>query len=367
MIIKPVIFDNILFGDLAPWCADNSNESRFRDILNNQVRINKDNPQAFFSSLISSLKDYSIQLTFDQLPTHQRLADLAKFADLQSLYDRLELQPHFNKASEFYRYLIINETTRILSAIANNVKSSKTSIDATYQVTSLLSNLEYTIEQVSQKSCTDRFCCYVIDSVKIALFRIYEEIKTMFPSYTGIEALSEGELLHQLAPGFELETHTPATFSFTIRNFLDAKNAPPLSEVISTLEIPAPKKTVFCSFTYIHLSTQPQYINDLFDSLKSHNFIPKNAPLTDFKKIFSGEPIIKPVIWTGNISELNYFIKLIHHTNKSVVNLKQRQWEVACKCFIKPDGSFFDRARLKDQKRPKSTAAILEKAAKHLG
>ncbi len=44
MIVKPVIFDNILFGELAPWHPNNSNENRFRDILNNRVRISKDNP-----------------------------------------------------------------------------------------------------------------------------------------------------------------------------------------------------------------------------------------------------------------------------------------------------------------------------------
>jgi len=75
---------------------------------------------------------------------------------------------------------------------------------------------------------------------------------------------------------------------------------------------------------------------------------------------------MKPVIWAGNISELHYFIKLIHNINKSVSNLKQHQWEVACKCFVKPDGTNFDRTRLKDQKKPKLTAVLLEKVAGQL-
>jgi len=363
MIIKPVIFDNILFGELAPWHADNSSETRFRDILNNQVRINKDNPQMFFTALLASLKDYSIQLKIDHLPTTERLAYLAKFADLQSLFDKLEPPLHFNKASEFYRYLIINETTRILCAIVNTIKRSKTAIDATYQVTSLLSNLEYTIEQVSQKFCSDKVCTYILDSLKTELFRLYEEIKAMFPEYTGIEVLSEAELIHQLVPGFDQDKFTPTTVSFGIQKYLEAKEAPPLTDAVSSPDIPRPRETIYSSFTYIHLAIQPGYINDLFDILKSNGFIPKNSSLPDFKRIFSGESVHNPVIWTGNISELHYFIKLIHNINQSVENLKQRHWEVACKCFINPDGTCFDRARLKDQKKPKTTAAILEKAA----
>ena len=61
--------------------------------------------------------------------------------------------------------------------------------------------------------------------------------------------------------------------------------------------------------------------------------------------------------WIGNISDLHYFIKLIHNTNKSVENLKQHQWEVACKCFVHSDGSQFDRQQLKEQKKPKSKAS----------
>jgi hypothetical protein len=120
------------------------------------------------------------------------------------------------------------------------------------------------------------------------------------------------------------------------------------------------------SFCYKYLSTKPDYINDLFDSLKNNDFIKDNSNKLDFKKIFSGKTITNPVVWTGNISDLHYFIKLIHNTNKSVEYLKQHQWEVACKCFVCQDGSLFDRKQLKEQKKPKSTAKILEKIAGQL-
>ena len=242
MIVKPVIFDNILFGELSPWHSDNTSETRFRDILNNQVRINKDDPQRYFKNLIASLKDYSININLDHLPSPERLADLAKFADLQSLFDNLEILPHFNKASEFYRFLIANETTRILCAIANNVKKSKAQIDAAYQVTTLLANLEFSREQVSQKSCSDKVCTYVVDSLKIALFRIYEEIKAMYPSLLTAEVLSESELIYQLAPKFEKEKTIPTKLSFRIQKYLEAKVANPTTNIVSSQRFLHPGK-----------------------------------------------------------------------------------------------------------------------------
>lgn len=366
MIVRPIIFDNILFGDLAPWYVDSSSEIRFRDILSNQVRINKDDPPLFFKALSASLDAHGIHVEIDHLPTANQIADLAKFADLQNQFSILTLQPHFNKASAFYRYLITNESIRILSAIVSNVFSSKTIVDAQYQVTSLLNNLEYSIEHFAQKQCSDTVGSYVLNSVKIQLFRVYEQIKAMFPKYTPAEALSSEELLHQLFPTFDQDKSVPSTTSFIINNYLINKQIIKPVEIITLHEQQSAFETTLHSFTYIHLAKQPEYINDLLENLKSHNFVPKNTSPSDFKKIFSGEPVTKPIAWSGTISELNYFIKLIHNINESVKNLRQQHWEVACKCFVYPDGRPFDRAQLKEQKKPKSSADLLVKAARQL-
>ena len=365
MIVKPIIFDNILFGELAPWKPENTSETKFRDILNNQVRANKDNPERFFKALLDSLKDYSISLKIDHLPNNERIANLAKFAEMQNDFSSLAIPPFYNKSSEFYAYLINNENIRLRAALATNVSKAKTVIDKEYQVVSLLKNLDYTIEQVAQKTYNDKLSTFGLNAMKISLLRLYEEIKTVYSAFIGSEALSMHEVINFIAPAFDQEKNVQNTISYWISQFMEARLSIPAKDdkpIIGTL----PADMAYCSFTYKHLSTQPEYIKDLFDSLKSNQFIDKSTIYTDFKKVFSGDQVLKPVVWTGNISELHYFIKLIHNTNKSVVDLKQHQWEVACKCFVKPDGSSFDRAQLKEQKKPKATAAILEKAAKQL-
>ena len=64
------------------------------------------------------------------------------------------------------------------------------------------------------------------------------------------------------------------------------------------------------------------------NALKRKNLIGNSTDLKDFRKVFSGEAIDKPIIWTGNISELSYFIKQLHNELKLVEDLKQQQWAV---------------------------------------
>jgi hypothetical protein len=106
------------------------------------------------------------------------------------------------------------------------------------------------------------------------------------------------------------------------------------------------------SFTYINNITGHTQLTDLMNALKRINLIENSTDLKDFRKAFSGEEIEKPIVWTGNISELSYFIKQLHNELKLVKDLKQQQWEVTNNCFVKTDGSQFGRHKFKGQKRP---------------
>jgi hypothetical protein len=365
MTVKPIIFEKILFGELSPWRNDNSSESKFRDILNYNVRANKDNPGLFFKALKDSFRGYHIDFKIDHLSIIENIASLAKYAELQTYFDILSIPAYFNKASEFYYYLIKNECSRIRIAIAINIENCKTYADSEYQVVSLLKNLDYIIEQLGQRTSTDKLSVYVLNAMKISLFRLYQEIKTVYPSLIGMESLSEYEIINFIAPDFETEKNVHNSVSSLIHRFIESNHSISNVEEMSFPYV-KPSDLLYSSFTYIHLNTKPDNIKDLFDSLKNHNLIDKETLYSDFKKIFSGDQVLKPVIWLGNVSEFYYFIKLIHNINKSVIDLKQHQWEVACNCFVMPDGSTFDRLKLKKQKIPLTTAAIIEKIANQL-
>lgn len=117
-------------------------------------------------------------------------------------------------------------------------------------------------------------------------------------------------------------------------------------------------KSKYNSFTYINNLTGQTQLTDLMNALKRKNLIDNSTDLKDFRKVFSGETIEKPIVWTGNISELYYFISQLHNKLKLVVNLKQKQWEVTTICFVQGDGSPFDRYKFKGQKVPTTSKNI---------
>lgn len=365
MKIKAVIFNEILYGPLSPWLSSNANETKFKELLNNQLRANKDNHFQYFKYLIDSFKYYSINLNITHISENIHSANIAKFAELQNNFSLFTIPVFYSKTSEFYYYLINNEYNRIRNAIAYNVKNSTDEIDSEFHVVNLLGDLEYLFEQFNEKKYEDKISLYVLNAMKLTLFRLYEEIKIVFPAFIGSEALTENEIINFIAPDFEIEKNDENTISYLIRQFIELReNLPVIVE--SSNKINLPVDMIYSSFTYKYLNTQQEYIKDLYDSLKLNNFIDKATNYIDFKKVFTGDRILKPVIWSGKISELNYFIKLIHNINKSVINLNQHQWEVACKCFIKSDGLDFERNNLKEQKKPKSTANLIEKVAAKL-
>lgn len=119
------------------------------------------------------------------------------------------------------------------------------------------------------------------------------------------------------------------------------------------------------SFTYINNLTGQSNLTGLKDSLIRKKLIASDTDLKDFRKVFSGETIEKPIVWTGKISELHYFISQLHNKLKLVENLKQKQWEVAINCFIQENGEPYVRTKLKNQKVP-ATSKNIDSALKTL-
>jgi hypothetical protein len=124
-------------------------------------------------------------------------------------------------------------------------------------------------------------------------------------------------------------------------------------------------KSKYHSFTYINNLTGQSNLTALKESLITKGFIAKDTDLKDFRKVFSGEPIEKPIVWTGRISELSYFIKQLHNELKFVKDLKQEQWFVAINCFVQENGEPYIRTRLKNQKVP-TTSKYIDNALKTL-
>jgi hypothetical protein len=332
------VFDAILYGNLGPWHFANSPDEKFLD-------------------MIDDVKVFEPNFTY--------------------LYEIHFIRP-FNQKTRYYHKLITNETIQYCNQVIILIQKAVDNREKKYwlndtldkklknrirDIGRLIKSKDYQISFIDSKSVTfdidsdHKTETYIIHLLKIALIKIYLEIQEVFKTFRANNLLIEEDFYTQ----FLMEPYPDNTFLKISTPIIDISEPKKITEQTSS-----PADLVFNSFKYIHLETEPDNIGEVYDSLKSKKFIHKDTTLVVFKKIFSGQPIDQQVIWTGNISDLHYFIKLIHSINESVENLKQHHWEVACKCFVDKNGKPFDRVKLKDQKKPKLTALLIEKAAKHL-
>jgi hypothetical protein len=112
------------------------------------------------------------------------------------------------------------------------------------------------------------------------------------------------------------------------------------------------------SFKIKNLNTQFSKLTDLRRSLINKKYIHPETSLLEFRKIFSGEVVIKKIIWIGTISDLYYFIQQLYTRLQLVEDLKQEHWAVAASCFVDSKGNSYDRNKLKGSKATLKTKNI---------
>ena len=112
------------------------------------------------------------------------------------------------------------------------------------------------------------------------------------------------------------------------------------------------------SFKYIKAECNGSNLSDMMTSLKDNNFIHKNTTLPNFRKVFEGKEIVVKIIWTGNVSELHYFIKYIHNIAEKVHDTKQNHWTITINCFEMSDGTILTNEKLRGQKKPAAIQKI---------
>lgn len=97
--------------------------------------------------------------------------------------------------------------------------------------------------------------------------------------------------------------------------------------------------------------------NWLLTEMKDQGLVNKYTHGNSFQKIFSGKSIDKPIIWTGQIDELAYFITQMRQSG--LIELERSQiWLLTCKCFGLSDGRSLNHRNMKGLDRPKKADAI---------
>lgn len=321
----------IMFGELRPWLEENNKASEY------------------YKPLTRGLN--TIQTAFNP---HYELNFIRHFSDKTQYYKKLI----DNDLVDYCNTLFSETENASNNLIAYKIdKSKKLLYSKIKEIATILRTQNFALSYINSQNAdfsTDRQfkeSTYIIFYLLSALIKCCLEIQNHFRN-----AIHEDNLME--IPDFYTQ--------------LLQRQAPdnPFIKEIQSIEIevvPEEKKKKsdngsILAFTYKKLNSQSGDITDLFNSLKKNNRIAQDTSVTDFKHAFSGVTVKNPVRWKGAKSELPYLIKLLCNTH-NVLEYTGSVWQIVCACFVDKDGNLFDETNLKDQKKPKQTAAAIEKIA----
>jgi len=360
MRISVKLYEAIINGNLNPNSAHNTSNGVFTEILADKVRASKDDSKTFFKELKRASKPYFPYMELEDCDNLKQY----NLPPLLEYFGKLTPQNYFDKITEFYSYLISHETERLFISLSNVLYERPEFIDREYQTRSLTTNLELIFKLLGEQNWTSKQSQFVLDTLKIKVYYLYKKILHHYVEYCENTELTDAEILNDLFPTSDSVDWNHNYAYKTIYGFISVSQENVVENPHKAMDLKPVNANN--SFTYKDFTTRGSNIGDLLNSLKKHNLIAQDSQLPHFNKIFNNSVITNPIIWTGSISELHYFVKLIHSIKKYVVDTNKQQYAIACKCFIKPDGSFFDRDNLKEQKKPKLRAVVLEKIVDNL-
>lgn len=348
------IANNILTGSLRPWSNENQDEEKFRHLLNQKLRQYKENPSSFCRATVKAIDELKIKTENENI---EELKELATVEVEKPVV--FEIPQFFNKQTEFYSYLIKNTFQCLISGIIE-ILNSTDDVDSTYKLYQIFNKLEELISISKGVQPEDKSSSMILDILKLNLFITHSILQQRYNQNINFEVLSESEILYQLSPDFESETRDKFKLAYYLNQYISERDKASDEPIQVVNSKPEPERTSYDSFKYVYYDTKYDNLTNLCDSLKKNKFIADETDSRVFKKVFSGKEITKPIVWTGNPSEFAYFIKLIYVIHNYVDDLKQKQWEIACKCFVQSDGSPFDRSKLRTLKKPQLSYKKLE-------
>lgn len=100
------------------------------------------------------------------------------------------------------------------------------------------------------------------------------------------------------------------------------------------------------------------FLTSLWLGLERDGFLKKGHVISEFKDCFAGKQIKTKLVWIGGKSTLSYFIKKIYETGQ--IRDEGSKWVAACNCFIGETGTTFDPTNIKDHKKPKIGADVID-------
>jgi len=118
-------------------------------------------------------------------------------------------------------------------------------------------------------------------------------------------------------------------------------------------------KDSILTFNYPAYSKNSYKLELSLIELKEGDFIHSDTNPTNFLEVFNKSKLSRPIVWTGGISTLSYFIKRLYEMYPNICEENQK-WPITINCFVDEDGTEFTKDRLQWQKHPKKTKKDLD-------
>lgn len=334
---QPLIFEEIIRGDLRPWLDDNKVDEKFAPIIND---IANSEPQ--FQPLF--------EIVF------------YRFFNARTRYfNKLIVNEANNYCNTCIAYIGFGDDSRVIKYRLGQILKKK--LPTLFKdIAKLIKANDYDLLYINPNKVNPSIDAdhktetYIIQLLKVALVKVYIEIQEAFKEQI-TDNLMEIEDLHLQ---FLSESIPENTFLKPITYIPDIQVIEKQTKAKVTEKT---QKTKPNSFKYKYINKNTDYLKYLLDSLKHNNLVDSKTTIYELKKIFTDDENFKPIVWTGNISDLYYFIVLIHNEFQTVESIKPYHWQITCNCFIKPDGTSFEPTQLKSQKLPKQNAEMIKKVA----
>jgi hypothetical protein len=146
-------------------------------------------------------------------------------------------------------------------------------------------------------------------------------------------------LAEKIAFGTSLKRHLEKKLEKFRNKVSCRKFAPLLSDFIIELSIQfvdvIDSSAKNLSFCYSDKLSHRVTLNKLYGTLIFEGLISKETEELHFLSLFQNKEIENPVAWTGNVSELKYFIEIINRKELHFEDKGTYKWRIAVKCFVK--------------------------------
>jgi len=261
---------SILWGSLRPWSKKNQDEEKFRHLLNQNVRKQKNNVGPFFTELINAYNKTGITLEIENIKEFSDLTKIPADSDIIGKITPLELPAFFNKQTEFYTYLIRNEYLGTIIYVYH-FSNTKCDIDVRYLIYKIFQQIESILTKINEVAHTDKSTVFIIEILKINLYFIHQELQRLFSVHFDFEILSENELIYRVSPDFLDKKNVPSNVAYFINQYKTSRQLIIESEVKSEetkeilVEVKPEIKFVTRQVDFRGIGKSPVYYADIKD------------------------------------------------------------------------------------------------------